>query len=129
VHRMDTPDPGVHLHDHPWFFASLVLKGGYTEERTATRNASIKARGAEWLEAVTGKHELRGQEYKRRPLSFKTFHKNECHRISHLTEGKSWSLIIRGPKTREWGFFMPVGWVEEQEYAVMFPDRVEEVLP
>lgn len=25
LHRMDAPDPGVDLHDHPWWFVSIIL--------------------------------------------------------------------------------------------------------
>jgi len=38
LHCIDTPDPGVDLHDHPWWFGSLVLYGGYTEVRTDIKN-------------------------------------------------------------------------------------------
>lgn len=31
LHRIDAPDPGLDLHDHPWPFVSIVLRGGYTE--------------------------------------------------------------------------------------------------
>jgi cellulose synthase/poly-beta-1,6-N-acetylglucosamine synthase-like glycosyltransferase len=37
LHRMDAPDPGIDLHDHPWWFASLIIKGGYTEARATIR--------------------------------------------------------------------------------------------
>ena len=32
LHFLDGPDPGLDLHDHPWPFATLILRGGYTEE-------------------------------------------------------------------------------------------------
>lgn len=32
VHRLDAPDPGLDLHDHPWEFVTLVLRGVYVEE-------------------------------------------------------------------------------------------------
>ncbi len=47
LHRMDGPDPGLDFHDHPWSFASLVLRGGYVEERAAAREASHRARMAD----------------------------------------------------------------------------------
>lgn len=33
LHRMGTPDSRPTLHDHPWGFLSLVLRGGYVERR------------------------------------------------------------------------------------------------
>lgn len=32
VHRLDAPDPGMDLHDHPWSFVTFILNGGYTEQ-------------------------------------------------------------------------------------------------
>lgn len=32
VHQIDAPDPGIDLHDHPWPFVSIILRGGYTEQ-------------------------------------------------------------------------------------------------
>jgi hypothetical protein len=29
LRKMEAPDPGLDLHDHPWSFVSLILKGGY----------------------------------------------------------------------------------------------------
>lgn len=37
LHKMEAPDPGVDLHDHPWWFVSIVLWGGYTEQRADIR--------------------------------------------------------------------------------------------
>lgn len=47
VHRMDAADPGIDLHDHPWWFGSLILWGGYTEERSDIRDAPARAATAE----------------------------------------------------------------------------------
>lgn len=47
LHRMDAADPGLDLHDHPWWFGSLILWGGYTEERATTREAPARAFSAE----------------------------------------------------------------------------------
>ena len=32
VHALDGPDPGLDLHDHPWSFVTIVLRGGYSEK-------------------------------------------------------------------------------------------------
>ena len=120
LHRMDAPDPGVHLHNHPWQFASLILKGGYTEERTSTKNAVQWAKDAQHFERhpmlPQGTHIPRGVVMQRRWLSFKGFGYNECHRITHLNKEHSWSLIFRGPKRYAWGFYTEDGYVESDLY-------------
>src|SRR5688500_6187293 len=40
VHRILAPDPGLDLHDHPWPFVTLILRGGYVEEVADARQAS-----------------------------------------------------------------------------------------
>lgn len=53
VHRLDAADPGMDLHDHPWAFISIVLRGGYTEEWAQTREASRIAFYAEASEELS----------------------------------------------------------------------------
>lgn len=111
LHRMDAPDPGVDLHDHPWWFASIILWGGYTEQRTDTRDAPMLARIAEAHPTCT-----RGVVGRRRWLSVKTMRLDECHTITDLTRRTSWSLIIKGPRRRKWGFYLPDGYMPERQY-------------
>lgn len=111
VHRMEAPDPGFDLHDHPWWFVSLVLAGGYTEERSLVREAPLRAAIAESV-GQSG----RGVVDERRAGSVRVMRLDECHRITHLTGRTSWSLVITGPVRRRWGFFLPSGWISEPEY-------------
>lgn len=118
VHRMRAPDPGVDLHDHPWWFVSLVLWGGYIEERSMCRDAPLRAALAESL-GQSG----RGVVGYRWPGSVKVMRKTECHSIKRLVGRSSWSLVVTGPVRRDrrserstWGFFLPSGWISEKEY-------------
>lgn len=111
LHRMDAPDPGVDLHDHPWWFVSLILAGGYVEERASTRLASEIAGMAEARERRTGQYEPRGTRITRRRWSVRTLPCTECHRIVALTGRRSWSLVINGPRRGTWGFYEPDGFV------------------
>lgn len=122
LHRMEAPDPGVDLHDHPWWFASLILWGGYTEQRADTRHASFLAALADGFGYASGPG--RGYEQARRPLSVRSMRLDECHTITALNRRTSWSLIVRGPRRRKWGFYMPDGWMPEAEYdATVRADR------
>lgn len=107
LHRMDAPDPGLDLHDHPWWFVSIVLKGGYIEERADTRNAPAIA-------AFDG--EQRGIIIGRRRWSARAMRLDECHRITRLDAPHVWTLVIHGPRRRRWGFYLADGYMGEQEY-------------
>ena len=76
-HRSD--DDRNTLHDHPWAFVSLLLKGGYTEHTPegAARKlpGMILYRPANWI-----------------------------HRVE-LTHGRCVSLVWVGKRVRTWGFW------------------------
>ncbi len=96
VHRMDAPDPGLDLHDHPWWFASLILKGGYEEWRSEVRRPNVRA----------------GRQRPR----LKTMRLDECHTIFKLTRTPTWTIVLHGPKRRMWGFYADRQWVPWKIY-------------
>lgn len=86
LHHLVRSDHDRALHDHPWPFVSIVLRGGYTEIHDQTldgasttlwhRPGSVLVRPAEWR-----------------------------HRFA-LTK-PAWTLVIVGRRSRRWGFFVP----------------------
>lgn len=92
-HRMAAPDPGLWLHDHPFWFVSFVVKTGYSEYRALARDPE------NW--EVTHRNRF----------SLRSMRLDEIHRIVALQGKTSWSIIIHGPKKRPWGFFTDEGWV------------------
>lgn len=44
VHYLATPDEDRHLHDHPWDFVSIVLRGGVEGDPAARRRARVRRR-------------------------------------------------------------------------------------
>jgi hypothetical protein len=102
LHRMEAPDPGVDLHDHPWTFVSIVLSGGYTELRAETRWAPMFAANAE-VYSTCG----RGVENRRRVGSVQRMRLDECHTITKLHGRRCWTLVIKGPRRRKWGSTCP----------------------
>lgn len=114
LHRMEAPDPGVDLHDHPWDFVSLVLRGGYTELRADTREAPLFARLAErW---PSGVDRPAGEVVERPRWSIKRLRFDECHTIIALHRTPTWTLVLRGPRRRRWGFYLADGWMPEAQY-------------
>lgn len=99
-HEMYTHDLDRDLHDHPWWFASLVVKGHYSESYRHTRDV-----GAPWLDWT--------RVNKR--WSLHTIRLDECHRITSIAKGTT-TLLLVGPRVRTWGFYTEDGWVPFNEY-------------
>lgn len=121
LHRMDAPDPGLDLHDHPWTFLSIILWGGYIEERALCRSAPLLAHAAEVLDDKIPRGET---VERRRWLSWRVMRLDQCHRITALTRPRVWSLVIVGPYRRSWGFYLPRGYIGERAYdETVRPER------
>lgn len=105
LHRMDAPDPGNDLHDHPWTMLAVPLWGGYFEWRENVRDAveSVRTGGFKVLE-------------ERRPFRPRLTQPGEAHRIVELRRKTSWSLVVTGPRRRDWGFYTPDGYIDADEY-------------
>jgi hypothetical protein len=109
---MDAPDPGIDLHDHPWWFITIPLWGGYTEQRANVREAPFLAAQAErWPDTCT-----RGATEDRRPFRPRMMRLDECHTITALHRRTCWTLVIGGPRRRPWGFYLPTGYMNEATY-------------
>lgn len=88
LHWIHRPDSDRWLHDHPWCFFSIVLRGGYVEETP---------RGV------------------RRVRWFNCNRSTDLHRILSVEPGTI-TLVFTGPKVRSWGFQTDLGWVGWREY-------------
>lgn len=88
LHHILRPDHDRCHHDHPWWFFTLVLWGGYVE-RVGEADAEHRARP--------------GRVYFR-PALFR-------HRIASLPRGHAWTLVLTGRPRRRWGFHTNAGWV------------------
>jgi hypothetical protein len=125
LHRMTAPDPGIDLHDHPWPFVSLILRGGYVEERAESREAP---RLAFYAEAWPTKCR-RGMEMEWRAGSIHRLRADECHRIISLRRVPTWTLVLTGRRFRNWGFYEPTrggGFVSNVPYSTARRDLYAE---
>lgn len=97
MHLFLRSDDDRALHDHPWWWCSLLLGGEYTEHtidpggihhRRVYRTGSLRVHG--------GQH---------------------AHRIE-LHNGPVWTLFVTGPRYRDWGFHCPAeGWIPWQRFT------------
>jgi hypothetical protein len=128
LHQFLRSDDDRDLHDHPWSFVSLILRGGYWEHTHAPCVAAKDGRHAGYYDTTLRVYRcgLRGcslpqNEWPRErrwygigSLLVRPAH--WTHRVE-LPEGKtSWSLVFTGPKRREWGFHTICGWIPWTRY-------------
>lgn len=145
IHRIDAPDPGLDLHDHPWTFWTLIVRGGYTEEvaeahperdtygycpNCGCATCSHRLTGCRWCpcNTVSLKHEPQIRVWRR--WSLHRMPLEVAHRIT-ACEPRTVTLVVRGPKVRRWGFYLPTGWIdwEDYDYAARRPVSVDSNKP
>ena len=100
LHKFLKSDPDD-VHDHPWPYATLVLKGGYWEWIPHFDTVGRK----------TGEYQVwRG------PGHFRVSKANSFHRIELDPDITAWTLFMPGPKQRDWGFLVRNKWVQWEQY-------------
>ena len=100
LHRFLKSDPDD-VHDHPWPYATLILKGGYWEWRP-----QFNSKGEKIGEFAT----WRGAG------SFRTCNSTSYHRIELDPNIECWTLFMPGPQRREWGFLQNGQWIHNEQY-------------
>jgi hypothetical protein len=129
IHKILQSDADC-LHDHPWNFISIILKGGYWEGTTPEQ--VLKGPELYWF-----KHRNKDSIYYRwfsagcilfRPAEWKHRLKLEKYlpeyptiedAISSLSSQvviPATTLVIMFRKKREWGFFTKTGWIPWFKY-------------
>ena len=105
LHHFHTSDQGRELHNHPFEGWSLVLSGGYVEERRAPM-ASV-------LVPVNGSDECYERHYFRQ-TAFRVLTPGSVNRIGldvfHRAElldpvNGCWTLFVTGKRVADWGFW------------------------
>jgi hypothetical protein len=100
LHKFLKSDPDD-VHDHPWSYATLILKGGYWE----------------WIPQFNSAGEKIGEVAAwRGPGHFRISPARSYHRIELDPAVTAWSLFMPGPKQRDWGFLVRNQWVQWEEY-------------
>lgn len=92
LHKFLRDDDDRALHDHPWWFISFLIWGRYDEHTDSAlirrKSPSIAYRPAE-----------------------------RRHRIALIDNKPAWTIVITGPKSREWGFWCPKGFVPWYQFV------------
>lgn len=124
IHCIYKPDEDKHLHDHPWDFYGIVLKGVYIEE--------ISLINTEEFLSMVKSEDLPTKRIFRHPL-FVVYRKSYIpHKILHILTNKPvWTLIFTTKKNREWGYIGEDGWINHKDYrkkkneTKMFPGSIK----
>lgn len=112
-HRSDNPEH----HDHPWAFCSIILWRGYFEEtEAASYVASAHETYATGHPARGWDHDLPHPQKRVWPGMILFRRAAHRHRVILVGEREAWTLVIRGPIVRKWGFFTKNGWQPSDEY-------------
>jgi hypothetical protein len=84
LHKIMTPDTDPILHDHPWNFLAIMLRGGYSE-------------------VIIDKMTLEDKE--NHPRHFNVKWRDDRHYILKLDRTPTWTLMFVGGRARTWGFW------------------------
>lgn len=98
IHHLFRSDPDTDMHDHPWWFISLILWGGYIEHMP---HGSFKRRAPALLYRPIGSP-----------------HRLELSR-------PAWTFVIVGPVRRTWGFVTSKGWVSHTEHRMQHAEEAK----
>lgn len=101
IHRIVLPDQDRDLHDHPWNARTVILRGGYTEQRLL-RLGSDGSQLIAWVDRNAG--------------DTATLKFGEYHRITEVTDGGVWTLFITGKYRGTWGFLVDGVKVQWRKY-------------
>lgn len=97
-HWLNKPDPEPYDHDHPVTFLSVILRGWYREQQSGywRQPRTVKHRWFNWIDASEG----------------------VAHTIVEVAP-RTLTVCFMGPKTREWGFHTPNGWMYWKDYYAL----------
>ena len=103
-HQIVRSDADRELHDHPFSFVSIILRGGYYEH-TVDGRKTWYGPGSIIFRSASALHRL--ELLRERDGAFDHF----------STERPAWTLVLRGPIRREWGFLCGDTWVPWQRFV------------
>jgi hypothetical protein len=111
IHGIYKEDEDLHLHDHPWNYLSIILRG-YFSEKTLDYDVITDAKSKEWKsrrieEKVVG------------PSSFIKRKAETFHKIQKLHSKSVYTLFFVGKKFREWGYDVNGQWIDHVTYRKM----------
>jgi hypothetical protein len=115
LHCIHTPDLDRAMHDHPWTFISVVLRGWYIEARPL-RPESFLPTSSDPEEEMEQSHPRAAGGYALRRF----YHR---HKITAVSPGGVWTLFVTFRKRQPWGFYTPGGKIWWQVFESVHNNR------
>ena len=94
IHEWYDDDDTRHMHDHPHWFWTIVLKGGYVDV------------------SPTGKDRLKFFSSRFRPADYR-------HSVTEVVPGTV-TFLITGPSARRWGFWVGEKLIKRDKYFAVY---------
>ena len=91
LHGIYEADKDLHLHNHPWDYKSVVLKGSYIEETNDGQNTL-------------------------KPGTFTSRNGAQFHKIKKLLTKKVYTLFMVSPVRRDWGYIVNGRFIQHEDY-------------
>jgi hypothetical protein len=104
LHIFHRSDVGPELHDHPFGFLSVILWRGYIEVTPRYKDASYSTYA--W---ATNRRRIHPLTAIWRPAEWR-------HRVDLIDGKRAVTLVFRGPRVREWGFWTSKGWQHFKDF-------------
>jgi hypothetical protein len=113
IHEIMLSDQDEFLHDHPFNFVSIMLAGSYEET---------------WRDPVQHVTPIDYSTHVevRSALSVRYVPATRLHKLRLVGGGKVWTLVLTGPRNRQWGFAHGEHWKPWDEF-VNVPDGYSEI--
>lgn len=109
LHKILVSDDAC-MHDHPWAFLTIILKGGYKEYFVPFKRVE---------DITTAKWDEKSQQLFltkfQKPGSILYRPSNWIHKIE--LDKPAWTLVFTFREKKKWGFFTKKGWLPWYQYS------------
>lgn len=109
IHNILVSDDAC-MHDHPWAFLSIILKGGY-KETTVLKNIDRDYHISDY-DVKSCMHTI-SKQFKAGNILYRPPH--WIHKLE--IDKPAWTLVFTFMKVKKWGFFTQKGWIPWNKYS------------
>lgn len=118
LHQFLRDDDDRALHDHPWPWCSILLRGAYIEHTIAA--GGIHHREARYVPSIKFSGARRAHRIELMPRWWMADTFDDAMAMPDdqaYAKAECWTLFITGPRIRSWGFHCRSGWVHWRDFT------------
>lgn len=124
IHCTTASDDSRAFHDHPWPFASIIVRGAYREVQPVP--FAPPPEGLTGIDRIVWYPTPADQRWTTRRVfrapALNVKRATDLH-VLEVVDGPVWSLFFTRPKVRSWGFAGPFGWLPWRAFDEQYPER------